>query len=579
MQINCRQAGLIVTFAKKRDMKKILPFILSLSLACYINNPFAQSLGDYRSAANGDWAAAGTWQMYSGIAWIPAVVPPTPLSGIITIKDSVTVSGSDSADQVVVTSAGVLNILGGATLKLLNGSGTDLSNEGRLAIGVGGKLAGVDSNLATANYTSAKQLDIGGGIEPLFTFGGTATQTVHGTSGSGYFGRIITLDNAAGLTVTGIVGFGGVTFVNGKIWSPGSFILGQYSGSNFTGQGAGRFIDGNVVCIVYDETPGEFNLPVGKGDQYLPVRLKITLAENKQSGFVLSIKDSAAPGYTMPVGIQNVSQVRYYKLTNPSNTAIASAQIRLAFDTTDHVSDTAHLVIAKSDTTGGKAAWVSLGGAVTGGIKAGNITSEAGFTSFGYFALANTTGGANTLPVKFTAFTAATVKQAVKLNWSTVAELNTSHFNIERLLQGSSAWQTAGSVVAIQQSTANNYSFIDNNVNSNSTYFYRIQEVDKDGKLFTSKTLQVRLNGTAIEANLLYPNPVGDVVRCVIANTGNDALTISITSAGGKTVRQQKTTGSQQVAVNVKGLAAGTYYFNLVNEKTGERVVRKFVKL
>lgn len=559
-------------------MKKLLPFILSIFFTSVTMHLFAQSLGDYRSAANGDWAAAGTWQMYSGIAWVPAVLPPTPLTGVITIKDSVTVSGSDSADQVVVTGAGVLNVLGGATLKLLNGTGTDLASEGRLIIGVGGKLAGVDSNLSTVNYTSTKQLDIDGGVEPLFTFGGTATQTVHGTSGSGYFGRIITLDNAAGLTITGIVGFGGVNFVNGKIWSPGSFILGQYSGSNFTGQGAGKFIDGNVVCIVYDETPGEFNLPVGKGNQYLPVGLKITLAENKQSGFVLSIKDSAAPGYTLPPGIQNVSQVRYYKLTNPSNTAIASAEIRLAFDTTDHVTDTAHLVIVKSDTADGKSNWVSLGGAVTDGIKAGNITSEAGFTHFGVFALANTTGGSNTLPVKFTAFTATTVKQAVKLDWSTVAELNTSHFNIERLLQGSSVWQKAGSVVA-QQYAANNYSYIDYNVNSNSTYFYRIQEVDKDGKLFASNTLQVRLNATALEANLLYPNPVRDVVRCVIANAGNYALTVSITSAGGKTVRLQKTTGSQQVAVNVKGLAAGTYYFNLVNEKTGERIVRKFIKL
>jgi len=560
-------------------MKKLLPFILSLSLACTINNIFAQSVGDYRSAANGDWAAIATWQMYSGVSWVPAVVPPTPLSGVITIKDSVTVSGSDSADQVVVTSAGVLNILGGATLKLLNGTGTDLQSDGRFIIGVGGKLAGVDSSLATVNYTSPKQLDIDGGLDPLFTFGGTAMQTVNGNSGSGYFGRIITLDNAAGLTVTGIVGFGGVTFVKGKIWSPGSFILGQYSGSNFTGQGAGKFIDGNVVCIVYDKTPGEFNLPVGKGNQYLPVGLKITMAEDKQSGFVLSIKDSAAPGYTLPVGIQNVSQVRYYKLTNPSNTAIANAEIRLAFDSTDHVSDTSHLVIVKSDTAGGKSNWVSLGGAVTDGITAGNITSEAGITSFGDFALANTTGGTNTLPVQFTSFTAAQVKQSVQLNWATAAEINTSHFNVERLLQGNNAWQTIGRVNAAQHATANAYSFNDNSVINNSTYLYRIQQVDKNGAAFTSKTVQVRVNGTIIDANLLYPNPVRDIVRCAVAATGNSALTVSITNAGGKTVRLQKTTGSQTVEVNVRGLAAGTYYFNLVNEKTGERVVRKFVKL
>ena len=75
----------------------------------------AQASGDFRTKANGKWSAAGTWETYSGSAWVAASSAPT---GTTTI----TLQGTDSVDvDVAVTITDTLRSTGG---KVTNSTGT-----------------------------------------------------------------------------------------------------------------------------------------------------------------------------------------------------------------------------------------------------------------------------------------------------------------------------------------------------------------------------------------------------------------------------------------------------------------------
>ncbi|HVX50408.1 MAG TPA: T9SS type A sorting domain-containing protein [Chitinophagaceae bacterium] len=552
-------------------MKKFLLLLFFTISMFFINRPRAQSPGDYRSAANGNWSDASTWEMFDGVGWITAVLPPTPLSGVITIKDSVVVNGSDSADQVVITPAGILNILAGDTFRLFNGNGTDMQCDGKLIVGVGANLLN-STETATVNYTGTL-LQLDGAFNPETTFSGSATQMITGISGSGYFGAVINLDNAQNLIIAGSTGFAGVNFINGKVLAPGSFTIGQYSGNNFTGQDATKYIDGNVDCIVFDQTPATFNLPMGKNGHYLPLTFFVqTSAGAPETGFVVSINDGPPTTLALPPDLNRVSDVRYYTITNPGAVSIDTAMLQLAYDSTDGVTDPVHLRIARSTDAG----WVNEGGEGTA-EKNGTIQSDVNFKVLGNFVLANDKEGSNPLPVHFTAFTAEFVKQSsVQLRWTTTNEVNTARFAVERKDANGTAWLTVGNVPAGR--AGGDYSYLDAPVLANGGYLYRITEVDKDGLIYRSNTLLVRAGSTSMRVSMVYPNPVKNILHYYIALPGNSVVNVAVTTAGGKTLQLQKAQANQVLDIKVDNLPAGTYFITFINQANGKRVTKKFIK-
>jgi hypothetical protein len=93
----------------------------------------ADTVGDYRSAASGNWNAAATWERFDGSNWVAAVASPTSADGVITIRSGHTVTISASGltyDQVVVDAGGQVTVAATITSTLANGAGTDLTING-----------------------------------------------------------------------------------------------------------------------------------------------------------------------------------------------------------------------------------------------------------------------------------------------------------------------------------------------------------------------------------------------------------------------------------------------------------------
>jgi hypothetical protein len=90
--------------------------------------------GYFRSKQNGNWNSVSTWQASPDSAtWVNATVVPSYHSNSILVKDSVTITATDSIDQTTVSTSGILTYsnVTGSVVNIMNGVGIDLNILGK----------------------------------------------------------------------------------------------------------------------------------------------------------------------------------------------------------------------------------------------------------------------------------------------------------------------------------------------------------------------------------------------------------------------------------------------------------------
>jgi hypothetical protein len=187
-----------------------------------------------------------------------------------------------------------------------------------------------------------------------------------------------------------------------------------------------------------------------------------------------------------------------------------------------------------------------------------------------------------TLPVSLGSFSVAKQGTNAMLNWTTVTEINTDHFEIERSFDGIS-FSKVGSKAAAGNSTDQlNYQFADPIGSlSASVIYYRIRTVDQDGKVSYSNIVALRVGGTVKGFNV-YPNPfVGDLrIELDAAKAG--AVTVRISNAAGQMVYNrssmvQKGNNVLVIASELSALQRGTYFIELISEdgKQSQKLIKR----
>ncbi|SNS75807.1 hypothetical protein SAMN06295967_1241 [Belliella buryatensis] len=109
----------------------------------------------------------------------------------------------------------------------------------------------------------------------------------------------------------------------------------------------------------------------------------------------------------------------------------------------------------------------------------------------------------------------------VEIKWSTLKEWESSHFEIERSIQGVDRFEMIDQVPAVNFSfEITNYQFRDDKLPLNTTrVYYRLKQVDLDGKFEYSKVLMVNVNTKIQDSQVwrLFPNPLqGDNLRIAL---------------------------------------------------------------
>ena len=159
----------------------------------------------------------------------------------------------------------------------------------------------------------------------------------------------------------------------------------------------------------------------------------------------------------------------------------------------------------------------------------------------------------STLAVSWLSFEALPSGSGIELRWQTAQELNASHFEVEHSINNRD-WFYLGTIVATGNSnTAQTYRYQHSSPAAGSN-FYRIKEVDQDGKVSYSKTVKA-VWGEVNSRLLLYPNPVNNGrINLLLKREGMVRI---FNSQGVLVLQQQHSAGLKNISV--AQLARGVY--------------------
>jgi len=176
------------------------------------------------------------------------------------------------------------------------------------------------------------------------------------------------------------------------------------------------------------------------------------------------------------------------------------------------------------------------------------------------------------LPVSITAFEYTLLNNSVNLNWQTASEFNTDRFEVERSTDGINFNQIGIVRSAGTSNTPKDYSLL--GTNPATVNYYRIKQIDIDGKANYSKTLLVKLKGA--NPLTLQPTIVTNQLRVNIGLQQQEIGHIQVYDISGKVV-MNFTGRSGYNEINVSSFSAGSYFIRLQNS-VGESFTGRFIK-
>jgi len=165
------------------------------------------------------------------------------------------------------------------------------------------------------------------------------------------------------------------------------------------------------------------------------------------------------------------------------------------------------------------------------------------------------------LAVKLNSFSVQKVDNTAKISWSTEQETNSSHFVVERSVDGRT-WNAIATVAAAGNSNHRiDYSIYDN-APMRGVNYYRLKEVDKDAK-FDYSDIRKALFNSDYTAEVV-PNPAKDFINLYLTKTSNACATIHLLNAEGKVVYKTTSTLSH-LQMSTAGMSKGLYFVKVVD--------------
>jgi hypothetical protein len=181
------------------------------------------------------------------------------------------------------------------------------------------------------------------------------------------------------------------------------------------------------------------------------------------------------------------------------------------------------------------------------------------------------------LPVTFGYFKLNQIANNINIKWQTLSEQNNKGFEIQRSIGSTNQFQTIGFVGTRAKDgnsqTEISYSFEDADVKAGQTHYYRLNQIDFDGKSAFSAVKSIKPG--SIESNLnVYPNPSQGSFT---VNTGSNSgkLNIFLMDNTGRVVNQFMNVSTSNTRIN--NLKKGFYTLKIVNTESGEQSAQRVV--
>jgi hypothetical protein len=169
------------------------------------------------------------------------------------------------------------------------------------------------------------------------------------------------------------------------------------------------------------------------------------------------------------------------------------------------------------------------------------------------------------LPVKFLGFNATKNNNSALLSWQVENEgTNTDHYEIE-VSNAGVEFNKVATVASLNNGRGSNtYAFTQENltaIRNSGVIYFRIKQIDRDGKFVYSQIRSVRLDGKSFGVST-YPNPTKNFTNLVIDLDNASIVNVTVTDAAGKLLSNnqfQGVKGANFQNVNLANYASGNY--------------------
>ena len=156
------------------------------------------------------------------------------------------------------------------------------------------------------------------------------------------------------------------------------------------------------------------------------------------------------------------------------------------------------------------------------------------------------------------------IQNAMENVWETSTEINVSHFNVQRSLDGVT-FETVGMVKA---KGAGKYSLTAPPPPEGGIEYFRLEVVDKNGALSYSEVKEIQLGINNYELRI-SPNPGKDFISI----SGGSVKEVMVSDVGGRVLLK-----STEKKIDIRSLVSGTYVVQ-IETLNGNYSIHKFIKL
>lgn len=185
---------------------------------------------------------------------------------------------------------------------------------------------------------------------------------------------------------------------------------------------------------------------------------------------------------------------------------------------------------------------------------------------------------AHILPVVMVNFTATASKggNAVELNWTTATEVNNSHFEVQRSIDGKEFTNLELVKGAGTSFTSKSYTYTDNSPYLAGVNYYRLRQVDFNGEFSFSEVKTIDLsksNGSVV----ISPNPFYNTFEVVINNREYTGADVNVVNMAGQSVFTGSIQCQNSLKIDLSNFSAGVYFVtvNTGSETFTEKIIKK----
>jgi uncharacterized repeat protein (TIGR01451 family) len=186
------------------------------------------------------------------------------------------------------------------------------------------------------------------------------------------------------------------------------------------------------------------------------------------------------------------------------------------------------------------------------------------------------------MPVTLVSFTGILLHDnKVKIDWNTSLEINCKQYNVERSIDGRIFNEVAEVAGSGTTNLMHSYSITDDvSAAASSIVYYRLKQIDLDGKANYSRVIAVKLKGSTKPINI-SPNPFSSYLNITTEWANSEVITVKVINVQGtevisKNIKMSK--GLNYVSIEeLSKLPSGNYFIQFISstQTTSKKITKQ----